>query len=194
MKLTGDWALARRLLAGAGARVAWSIDAAVREEALRLQREIVLGLRNQAPGGRPIRPLAPTTLAKRQMRRFRGTKALIDRGDLLRSITTEVKDGVAFVGVSRKARTRDGSALVDVAARNELGAAPVAIPLTPKSRRFLFALLAQATGLGGGGGPRVPGAVVVRTPARPFLRPAFERSRKGAAERFLRRVAKGLFG
>jgi hypothetical protein len=192
VKLTGDWAAATRLLTGAGRRVAQSIDSALRAEAFGLQREIVLGLRDQSPGGSPIRPLAETTIAKRRMKGFRGTKALIERADLLRSVTTEVRNGIVFVGVARKARLASGEAAVDIAERNEFGGPPVVIKLTDKSRRFLFALLAQASGAGGGTGDG-DGIVVVRTPARPFLQPAFDAYRKGSAQRFLQRVGQGFF-
>jgi hypothetical protein len=44
--------------------------------------KIVEGIREQAPGGRAFAPLEPTTLAIRQFRGFRGTKALLVAGDL----------------------------------------------------------------------------------------------------------------
>ena len=57
-------------------------------------------------------------------------------------------------------------------------------------RRFLFALLRQAGKEPTGGSGR--GVVVVQVPARPFLRPAFEKFREGASRRFLERVAQQL--
>jgi hypothetical protein len=54
-------------------------------------------------------------------------------------------------------------------------------------RRYLFALLrAAGTKPTGGSGK---GVVVVRIPARPFLRPAFEKFKHGAGRRFMRCVA-----
>ena len=58
--------------------------------------------------------------------------------------------------------------MVDVAKLNEFGGPPVIIPMTPKMRRFLFALLRQAGKEPTGGSGR--GVIVVQVPARPFLR------------------------
>jgi hypothetical protein len=62
--------------------------------------------------------------------------------------------------------------------------------MTPAMRAYLFALLSKA------GKARAPGysrgAVVVTIPARPFLRPAFQKFRKGAQKRYLGRVARLL--
>ena len=80
--------------------------------------------------------------------------------------------------------------MVDVAKLNEFGGPPTIIPITPKMRRFLFALLRQAGKEPTGGGGR--GVIVVQIPARPFLRPAFDKFRQGASQRFLERVAKEL--
>jgi hypothetical protein len=63
--------------------------------------------------------------------------------------------------------------------------------MTPKMRRFLFAMLRKAgiepTSSGGG-----KGVVVIRIPPRPFLRPAFESFSKGVQKRFLRRIARSM--
>jgi hypothetical protein len=188
VRRTGDWALARRLLVGGAARLRGAIQSAVRQEAQVLRKGIVEGLTNQAPGGAPIAPLAKTTLAARALKKFGGTKALLRRGDLRNSVTAVVEDFEAFVGILRKARGRGGKPLANVAELNEFGFGPIVIPITPKMRRFLF-LLFRTAGVApsGGGGQR--GAVVVRIPARPFLRPAFEAFKRGAKQRFLRRVA-----
>jgi phage gpG-like protein len=187
---SGDWALARRLLASGPARLKGAIATAVRQEAQLLRKQIVEGITNQAPGGQPFKPLAATTLAARRLRGFGGTKALLRRGDLRGSITVVVEGDEAFVGVSRKARNKSGTPLANIAEIHEFGAGPFIVPMTPRMRRFLFAMLRKAgvepgTGHGGGGS----GAVVVRIPPRPFLRPAFEAFKDGAQRRFLRRVA-----
>jgi phage gpG-like protein len=194
---TGDWDLARRLLAGGPLRLKAAIQTAVLQEAHALRAEIIDGLTKQAPGGDPIRPLAATTLAARKLTGFRGTKALLRRGDLRGSITVQVEGAQAFVGVSRKARSKGGGALVNVARVQEFGAGPIVIPITPKMRRYLF-LLFKTLGarLAHGGGHRGAGVVVVQIPPRPFLRPAFKKFQRGAQGRFLQRVAKlsGLGG
>ena len=187
---TGDWARARQLLAAGPQRLRSAIGVAIRQEAQGLRNEIVQGLTSQAPGGEPIKPPAPLTLAARQLEGFGGTKALLVRGDLRNSITVIVEGDEAFIGVPRSARSSGGESLVDLAQLHEYGGPPVIIPITPKMRRFLFALLRQAGKEPTGGSGR--GVVVVQVPARPFLRPAFERFREGASRRFLERVAQQL--
>jgi phage gpG-like protein len=187
---TGDWGRARRLLTAAPQRLQAAIATAVRQEAHALRNEIVQGLTSQAPGGEPLLPPSPLTLAARQLEGFSGTKSLIVRGDLRNSITVFIHGDEAFVGVSRSARSKDGESMVDLAELHEYGGPPVIIPITPKMRRFLFALLRKAGKEPTGGSGR--GVIVVQVPARPFLRPAFNKFREGASKRFLERVAKEL--
>lgn len=187
---TGDWARARRLLTAAPQRLQAAISTAVRQEAHALRNEIVQGLTRQAPGGEPLKPPSPLTIAARELEGFGGTKALIVRGDLRNSITVVVQGDEAFIGVSRSARSKDGASMVDLAKLHEFGGPPVIIPMTPKMRRFLFALLRQAGKEPTGGSGR--GVIVVQVPARPFLRPAFDKFREGASRRFLERVAREL--
>lgn len=193
VRRTGDWDLARRILGSAASRVATAVHRAIQQEAQALRTQIVQGLTNQAPGGQQIRPLAPLTLAARRLDRFRGTKALIESGELRGSISVVERDNEVFIGVKRSARSKDGQSLVSLAELHEYGGPPVVIPITPKMRRYLAALLQEAgqgPRSGAGGGASV---VVVQTPPRPFLRPAFERFRKGASRRFLDRVAEHLW-
>ena len=187
---TGDWARARRLLTAAPQRLQAAIGTAVRQEAHALRNEIVQGLTSQAPGGETLKPPSPLTIAARQLEGFGGSKALIVRGDLRNSITVIVQGDEAFIGVSRSARSKDGASMVDLAKLHEFGGPPVIIPITPKMRRFLFALLRKAGKEPTGGGGR--GIIVVQVPARPFLRPAFDKFREGASRRFLERVAREL--
>jgi hypothetical protein len=188
VRKTGDWAVARRLLAGGPVKLKAAVGTALRQEAQLLRKKIVQGITRQAPGGESIKPPSPLTLAARQMKGRGGTKALMVSGDLRNGIAAIVKGDEAFVGVPRKARGEDGTALVDVAQIQEFGAGPIIIPMTPAMRRFLFALLRVAgEGSGGGSGK---GVVVVQIPARPFLRPAFKKFQKGVQKRFLGRVAK----
>jgi phage gpG-like protein len=187
---TGDWARARRLLTAAPQRLQAAIGTAVRQEAHALRNEIVQGLTSQAPGGETLKPPSPLTIAARELEGFGGTKALIVRGDLRNSITVFVQGDEAFIGVSRSARSKDGASMVDLAKLHEFGGPPVIIPMTPKMRRFLFALLRQAGKEPTGGSGR--GVIVVQVPARPFLRPAFDKFREGASRRFLERVAREL--
>ncbi|WP_338869400.1 hypothetical protein [Myxococcus stipitatus] len=187
---TGDWARARQLLEAGASRLEGAMQTALRQEAHALRNEVVQGLTQQAPGGEPLRPPSPLTVAARQLAGFSGTKALLVSGALRNSISVVVEGDEAFIGVSRSAKSPDGESLVDVAQLQEYGGPPVVIPMTPRMRRYLFTLLRKAGQAPTGGSGR--GVVVTQTPARPFLRPAFARFRQGASRRFLSRVAKEL--
>lgn len=197
----GDWMLAHRILTGGAARVRRAIDRAVLQEAQFMRSKIVEGLRNQAPAGQAFRPLAETTIAVRRFKRFRGTKALLNRGDLRNSIAVHREGGNAFVGVLRSARGRSGQPLANVAELNEFGSRPIVIRVTPKMKRFLAAALSKSgsAGIGGGGGRggSAAGIIVVQIPARPFIRPIVEKhysNRREVADRFLWRVGMLLGG
>lgn len=189
---TGDWGRARAALAAGAGRLKRAVDQSVAEQAHALRNEIVQGLTRQAPGGEPILPLSELTLAKRPLLGRGGTKALIVRADLRNSITVILRGDEAFIGIKRAAKGREGQSLVNIAELQEFGSQPIIIPITPKMRRFLFALRREAGQTPSGTGGSGTGVVVVRIPARPFLRPAFAAFRKGARERFLAGVARRL--
>ena len=109
VRKTGDWAMARRLLAGGPVKLKAAVGTALRQEAHLLRKEIVQGITRQAPGGESIKPPSPLTLAARQMKGRGGTKALMVSGDLRNGIAAIVKGDEAFVGVPRKARGKDGT-------------------------------------------------------------------------------------
>jgi len=190
IKRTGDWSLARAMLQAAPARLKMATDRALRQEAEQLRGEVVEGITKQAPAGEAFSPLARFTLAKRRLRKFSGSKALIRNADLRNAVTATVRNGEAFVGVPRKAKGRDGAQLADVAKLNEFGSDPIIIPVTPKMRRFLHVLRREA-GEGASTAVRTatPGVIITRIPARPFLRPVFDKFRRDAGKRFLARVA-----
>jgi hypothetical protein len=100
----------------------------------------------------------------------------------------------------RRAAHREGqgrASLVNVAAIHEFGSRPIVLKLTPKARRFLHAAF-RAAGLDAPAGDRPStGIAVIKIPARPFLRPVFEKHAGDPAEvsrRFLDRVATNLGG
>jgi len=201
----GQWDVARRILATAPARVGRALDMATQQEAHYMRRLIVQGIREQAPGGKAFRPLAPSTLKVRELRRFRGTKALIVRGDLRNSITVQrVSSGAAFVGVLRSARAKDGRSLANVAEVHEFGSNPIVIRITPKMRALLH-MMNRERGRNAKGqftrnrsqyAQASKGFVVIRIPARPFIRPVAETHFKPAEvrQRFLARVGLALNG
>jgi phage gpG-like protein len=196
VKKIGPWSHVAKLLATAPQRMQAAFDKALLQEAHFLRTKIVEGIREQAPGGRAFTPLAPTTLAIRRFRGFRGTKALLVHGDLRNSITV-VKDGDrVLVGVLRTARNRAGKSLVDIAALHEHGSRPIAIRLTPKARAFLHAAFRHAGLDGPSSGQPSTGIAVIQVPARPFLAPVFEKyaQPEQLSRRFLERVAAQIGG
>jgi hypothetical protein len=192
----GDWSLARRILTSASRRFKDAIDKAVLQEAQFFRTKIVEGLREGAPGGQAFAALAPTTLAIRRFRGFKGTKPLVVRGDLRNSIAVVKQADGVFVGVLRTAKGKSGQSLANIAATHEFGSRAIAVKLTPKARRFLHAAFRSA-GLDAPDADRkTRGIAVIRIPARPFLRPVFEEHGKpeDVSRRFLDRVAKLLGG
>jgi hypothetical protein len=183
---TGDWARARELLSNTSGRLKGAVERAMKQEAHALRNEVVRGLTAQAPGGEPIRPPAPLTLAARQLEGFGGTKPLLVRGDLRNAISVIADGDEVFIGVLRSAKSSTGESLANIARIQEFGGQPVIIPITPKMRRYLAVLFKRE------GTPRRPGSgrgvVVTQVPARPFLRPAFEKFRAGAGRRVMDRL------
>lgn len=192
----GPWSRIGKLLEAAPRRLQAVFDKALLQEAQFLRTKIVEGIREQAPGGRQFAPVAPTTVAIRQFRGFRGTKALLVQGDLRNSITV-VKDGDrVLVGVLRTARSRSGKSLVDIAALQEHGSQPIVVRITPRARAFLHAAFRHA-GLDerSSGQPGI-GIAIIQIPARPFLAPVFDKyaQPEQVSRRFLERVAALLGG
>jgi hypothetical protein len=198
MRITGLSAAERAAQRGAQ-RMRGAIDRATAQEAQLLRRVIVQGLRDQAPGGKAIRPLSPMTIALRKLPRKssksgaarRGsTKSLINNGDLLGSVNDR-RAGYAWhtVGVHRGERGRDGRDLVNIAAIHEYGTRKYTITVTPKMHRFSIFLMMQGVLKA----PWPVGKVLQhQVPARPFLRPGYNQWGEDADERFLARVARGI--
>ena len=190
VRKTGDWRLARQLLATTPVKLKVAADIALKQEAEHLRKEIVQGITKQAPGGEAFKPLSPLTEAARRLAGFKGTKALMVRGDLRNAIAAIVRHGEAFIGVPRKAKDSEGKPTIDVAKLNEFGSDPIVIPITKKMRAYLAALFAEVgVGKKSGSGK---GVVITQIPARPFLRPAFDKFVKGAHHRFMNRVSRLL--
>ena len=97
VKRFGDWDKVKaRLENNPGARLAKAIRQATIQNALLLVREIKRGILAQAPGGVPFTPLAESTVERKG-----SSKALIDTGFLLNSITQRILADHAFVGLLR---------------------------------------------------------------------------------------------
>jgi phage gpG-like protein len=113
----GDWEKARRLLTnGFNQRLALAIRKATIKSALLLVREIKRGIRSQAPGGKQFAPLAQVTIERKG-----SSKALIDTGFLVNSITQKILSDGAFVGLLRTSISKDGESVANVGAIMEYG-------------------------------------------------------------------------
>jgi hypothetical protein len=216
IKREGEWGKAALILGRGKARIRGAMDRAVLQEAQFFRKKVVEGFRTQAPGGKKFKPLSPNTLMFRRAQGFGGKKALIRTGSLRNSISVHKRnrpDGAeAFIGVLRTARTKDGKKLVNIAEVHEFGSKPIVIPVTPKMRAYVMALIAKKQrsgrdaqgrfikkgqkGKGGGGGGFKRGFLIIQIPARPFIGPVARKYFRGAVAkaRFQTRVQTLLAG
>jgi len=138
----GDWEKAKLLLTnGFNQRLAIAIRRATIKNALLLVREIKRGIRSQAPGGKQFAPLAQVTVDRKG-----SSKALIDTGFLLNSITEKILSDGAFVGLLRTSISKDGESAANIGAIMEHGATI-----------------------------NHPSGAVIVIPPRPFLHPTMEK-------------------
>ncbi len=160
------------------------------QEGQALARLMKLGIRSQAPGGKAFQPLAAST---KKMKR--SSKALIDKGDMIGSINVTPlplsAEVAVFVGINRGKRSSDGKDLVNIAEIHEFGTRPFMITVTPKLRAWWFAMFRKKIFKT----PLSPRTFILKhpgVPERPFLRPSFEKWRKGADGRALKAIAKQM--
>jgi len=140
----GQWNKAKQVLGtNLGSRLAQALRQATVKNAMLLVREIKKGIVSQAPGGQPFAKLAESTV-----RRKGSSKALIDTGFLLASVTQLILGDRAFVGLLRGTRNKDGDEMVNIGAIMEYGATI-----------------------------NHPNGAVIVIPARPFLHPVMEKYR-----------------
>jgi len=192
VKKIGQWNKTRSLLSTPLATFDRAIDAAVSQEAENFRKEVIRGLDSQAPGGKRLKKPSALTLAGRK---GRGTKALIDRGDLRRSVKKVQGPGAPgkrgyFVGVLRQARSRTGDSLVNIAATHEFGAS-FSVKVTPAMRAAVMATMREA-GLTPSGSGKGATVYAIRIPKRPFLTPVANKLRRGAGRRMKRRIQVNL--
>lgn len=200
--LDGDWDEAIRILDVTEKDLNKALSRAMRQEALLMQKHIKQGIRKQAPGGERFKPLSPITLAIRKSQGFGGTKALINRGDLRNSIKVKQTgegrwSAKYFIGVLKNTKSKDGKSLFNIAAVHEKGSKTFVIKVTKAMRGFLARIFKEHLGgVSSGGGGFSKGIIVSRIPARPFIRPVFEKYAKPneIRDRFLKRVGELLGG
>lgn len=172
---------------------------ALLQEGQFFRNEILKGIREQAPGGKQFKPLSPATLAfRRYAFGMRGTKALIEHGNLRNSIVVQAIGDEVFVGILRTAKGADGQSLVDVAEIQEKGSKPIVVKITPKMAAMLHQAFREAGGSMNrmGPPPKSTGIIVIQIPARPFLAPIFEKhgDPEKASARFAERFRKAMAG
>lgn len=103
------------------------IDRSMSKEMQLLKRLMVVGIRKQAPGGIPFKPLAPSTIMAKG-----STKALINHGDLIRSINVKrISSGIYFVGVHKMSKAKAGKNLANIAEVMEFGTKDKRVPARP---------------------------------------------------------------
>lgn len=184
-----------------------------------LRAEMIRGIRDQAPGGKPFLKLNKLTLITRQLRGFRGKKILTVSAQLIAGIRVKAKGTEAFVGVTADLkRTERGQQLWRVARLQEYGGV-IVMRRTPRMMRFLMVLLRKAR-MGrtirrrskrsgrflkgrwqpaGAAAVRSKntaqrgsrGVIVVRVPARPYMQPAL-RVYQGAKAKIARRALEAM--
>jgi len=104
-------------------------------------REIQRGIRSQAPGGQPFAKLADSTIERKG-----SSKALIDTGFLINSITHRILRDRAFVGLLRTTVSRDGESMANIGAVMEYGATipmPNGTTVIIPPRPFLHPVMVQ---------------------------------------------------
>jgi phage gpG-like protein len=132
VELFGQWNVATVALMTSANKIKTASNRALMQEAQYLRKQIVQGIRDQAPGGKAFKPLKQSTIERRRRAGFTGTKALIRTGDLRNSIAVKRAgtNGV-FVGILRTATSRGGDILVNLAKIHEYGAPRANIPARP---------------------------------------------------------------
>ncbi len=156
---SGDWEKAKRLLTnGFNQRLALVIRKATIKNALLLVREIQRGIRSQAPGVKQFAPLAQVTIGRQG-----SSKALIDTGFLVNSITQKIMSDGAFVGLLRTSVSKDGESVANIGAIMEYGATI-----------------------------NHPSGAVIVIPPRPFLHPTMLKYRDDVIENYRHAIASVL--
>ena len=156
----GQWEKAKAVLGtNLGGRLAQALRQATVKNAMLLVREIKKGIRSQAPGGQAF-----VTLAESTIRRKGSSKALVDTGFLLASITQLILGDRAFVGLLRGTRNKEGDEIVNIGAIMEYGATI-----------------------------QHPSGAVIVIPARPFLHPVMQAVRDQVIENY-REAIRRVFG
>lgn len=187
-----DFGKAKRQLASISRLLSGAVSSSIAYEATVLAGDIRRGIRSSAPGGQRFKALADSTI------RMKGgkSKPLINHSDLIGSVKSEQfergkYDSAYFVGVNRHKKGRSGQELWNIAEIHEFGTKKYNIRITPKLRGFWFAMFKA----GVFNAPLKNGRAFIQhpgIPARPFLRPSFDKWKIGAEARIVARIKKRL--
>lgn len=186
----GDWAIAKKALSA-------DLQAHIKT-ALAYEAEFLAdAVRTRFKKG-PHAKLSPFTIASRRLQGFRGTKPLFRRGDMFNSIKATPGSGGTeyFVGVSRRARGKNGKPMANLADVHERGRT-IVLEMTPKMRAFLGVLMSKmppGSRSKAGAGASKTGILVIRIPARPFVGPVFEELGPTSLDRFAAHLTELLEG
>lgn len=191
----GKWKKAQLTLRGLP--VAWRVayQRALVAEGHYLHGKIVEGIKLQAPGGKPFKPPAKSTLAVRRMKGRTGTKALIDRGELIKAFEVVFRRDMVFVGVLEGRRDSEGVSFTSILETHENGRV-IVMSFTAAQARFLAAVRAEAGGAGNSSAGPGTGTVVIRIPPRPILQPVRDKYATGILfrERMKFRIGQAMGG
>ena len=147
-ELTGDWGRLEAILNPS--RLASGVQQAAARVGNYGASQVKKGIVSGSPGGQKFAPNSPLTVQRKG-----SSSPLIDKGDLVGSVTYQVIDANSvFIGVKKGKE-------VNIAAVHEFGCT---IGVTPKMRAYLHH---QGVHL------RVS-TQYIHIPARPFLRPVFQ--------------------
>ncbi len=163
-ELSGDWGRLERILNPQ--RLAAGVKQAADKVGNYGSSEVKKGVVSGAPGGQKFVPNSSLTIARKG-----SSKPLIDKGDLVGSITYQVIDANSvFVGVKKGSEA-------NIAAVHEFGCT---IRVTPKMRAYLHY---QGVHL-------KASTQYIVIPPRPFLRPVLhgEEFRAGVAEIYIQAI------
>ena len=170
-ELTGDWGKLENLLNPM--RMRQKLYQAGAKVGNYGASEVKKGIRSGAPAGETFTPLSQVTIDRKG-----SSKPLIDKGDLIGSVTYELPSrDTVFIGVKKASKNKDGTSEANIAAVHEFGCT---IPVTPKMRAYLHhqGIHLKAS------------TQYIHIPARPFLRPIFNSSdfRKKIAEIYMKAI------
>lgn len=199
MRRSGEWDQARAAVRRLRARFTQAKNTALLQEGHYFRAKILDTFNTSgASAGTKWEPLKALTIANKKGK----SKPLIARGDLKNSVVVLPKTDKVFIGVPSKKTSRDGTRMVDIAAVHEFGKV-IVIPVTKRMIGFFFAMLRDlgvsseevpASGVGGSSF-RPGGVLIVRIPARSYLRSTFKHEYgnvPAARKRFAARVAKKM--